>query len=170
MSFNYSNLSSKLPSLSVPPPHLILLSIVGLIFTIYGLILVISLTRTEINSEDEVEYVSNVLNISKILSLVILCLLVAIVGVGFAFPPVLQVLSQMKVLYGIIFISMLILTLVSWFLHADVLKENPIYGVTGKENIIDAKKDYLIRFGITITIIGFASLGYVIFSMLKVKT
>lgn len=150
-------------------PSTILLTIIGLIFTIYGIILVASLTKPSVNSPEEIDSISVVLNVSKIISLVIVILLAIIVGVALAYPPILEKLMPMKVLYGTVFIAMLILTVISWLLHADVLDENPNYGVnvTGKDNIIAAKKDYLIRYGIVFTVIGFLSLGYVIFTVLK---
>ena len=91
-------------------------------------------------------------------------LLTAIFTGGLIKPAFLQKLMEIKLIYGIVFVGFLILTIINFLLYNSADDENADYGknINNKDEILNAKKDLLIRTGIFFTIIGFLCLGFVL--------
>lgn len=142
-------------------PQIIITSLFGGILLLYGLLLVIGLTRPSVNSKNEMEYAERLFNISRIISIVFSSLMGLILLAGLGYPTILTFLARIKVLYGFFLFGFIFLSILNSFLYNDAVEEKPDYGkeIVGDESILSAKKDFFIRWGIIMTIIGSICIG-----------
>jgi uncharacterized membrane protein len=149
-------------------PKIIITSLFGGILLLYGLFLVIGLSRPSVNSKQEIEYAERLFNISRIISIVFSSLMGLVLLVGLAYPSILTSLARIKVLYGVFLFGFIFLAVLNSFLYNDAVEEKPDYGkeIVGDENVLSAKKDFFIRWGFVMTIIGSFLIGSVIVTVL----
>ena len=156
---------------SAVSPRILLLSLFGGIFLLYGILLIIGLTRPSVNSKQEMEYVESLFNISRIVGIVFSAIMGLILLSGLGYPPILTILERVKVLYGLFLFGFVFLSIINSLLYNDAKDEKADYGkdIVGDESILSAKKDYFIRWGLVMTIIGTICIGSVITSVLTSK-
>jgi hypothetical protein len=148
---------------------LVVLSIVGSIMFGYGLAEIISLTRINVNNQEEINQITSVFNISQIFGWIIVGIIIILVLASFAFPPLRLIMIPFQTIIFIGFLASLVLSIINTILYKQATDPNPDYGknVNGQENILAAKKDSFIRGGIFMTIIGSVCLVAVASSLLK---
>ena len=145
------------------------LLITGLLLLSYGLTCILLLTRSNVNNLDELKAITSVFNISQITGWIITGLLLLLFGVSLVFPPLKIVLFPFQSVLFTILILSLTLSIMNTIFYKQVTDTNADYGknVVNESDIEDAKKDYLIRFGIVMVIIGSGCLSSFASSMMK---
>lgn len=145
------------------------LLITGLLLLSYGLICILLLTRSNVNNLDELKAITSVFNISQITGWIITGLLLLVFAVSVVFPPLKIFLFPFQSVLFTILILSLTLSIMNTIFYKQVTDTNSDYGknVVNESDVEAAKKDYLIRFGIVMVVIGSACLSSFASSMMN---
>lgn len=145
------------------------LLITGLLLLSYGLICILLLTRSNVNNLDELKAITSVFNISQITGWIITGLLLLVFAVSVVFPPLKIFLFPFQSVLFTILILSLTLSIMNTIFYKQVTDTNSDYGknVVNESDVEAAKKDYFIRFGIVMVVIGSACLSSFASSMMN---
>lgn len=135
------------------------LIVLSLLFLSYGISIFFSLTKLDVNNDEEIKNISSVILISLIVASVLLGLTVIGVGAIMGVPQLAAMRQTITSNYIAIsfFVLLLVVMIIFTALLNKAVKEDS-FKVSGYENILAAKKDYLVRVSLLFILIGCVSL------------